>query len=801
MTYEAAIRAFKEARVHYCARHFDEARLAIQRYIHSVNYADFKRIDNRPSTKPTVSVIIVAYATGPGLLDCINSVFMQEGPVFEIILVDNGGNKKHNLYLASKTLLWVATGHNLLPSEGRNVGAHFARGEYLVFLDDDAIMCEGYLAEAYRVLEDNSVIALRGRVLPKLDSGTNLTSYHYDLGNVSIPSELNLEGNMVIRNEVFRRAGRFDPLMFGHEGKELTSRCRLNFPKHKILYCPKLIIKHDWAENKRLTAKRERQAIGMNYQYFLKEQRVIEGISILVRAYENLSAADDFLMSLVKHNSYRPIEVFLWANNSQGALTIAIKYLTKFLVRVLPTSTKNFERISKQFRYDKVLIVDLPVKLSSDLLSEWRKLQQTFHNFILACNKHDILAHKGIVLTIDLVDLAAIVEKTASIEMQNVSANLKCPKQFQINNAKSSIGIGASQKIPENKNLLRHTNKRGRLIAGMATIPSRLPSLPRVLDRLKKQFDSIYIYFNGHEEIPKCLIGDNVKYAWSKYHGDLAASGKFYFLDQCKQNDYYFTLDDDFLYPKDYSLKFLQAFEKYCSSTILCIHGSIFGDPLDWYFERTKVYGSKEKLVTDKFVNLVGTGTFACQPSVLNLEFCDFYPKVMCDLQVSVKARQLGVPAVSLAREAGWLRTVKQDKNMEAGNDYWTRMLIDDDGRTELAKSQDWSFASISEYVMHNIGHIFQNKDKEYLVNNRFDIEFIEALRHGCIPVDWSSDSSLLFYKRKYQYYNLLRLRHQLKIGNIDKINRSDVLIKIDTEDIFELKSKIDQVKEEIRVI
>jgi GT2 family glycosyltransferase len=461
---QQALTNFQTAREHYLARRFAQAHAIMQRYRQAIDYAQFEQTDQRPKTQPEISVVIVSYQTNQALLDCLESVSEQQGPRCEIILVDNGGNQSIHTALAKLPLLWIKPPINLLPSEGRNLGAHFARSELLVFLDDDAIMAPGYLAEAIKAMADPGNIALRGRIAPKTQSSPTPPK-QYDLGENPFPHQLNLEGNCVIRRSAYQAVQGFAPLMFGHEGKELTQRLKAAYPDKMILYWPQLIIHHDYAEDTPLAAKQERQAIAQDYLRYLKEHAVNEGISILVRAGDDLAAAKDFLASLAQHNTYKPIEVLLWAKDSQQALATTRAYLAQLFVRVLPSSTQTLGRIGQQARYDNLLIVDLPTPITSDVLPGWLQQQQTNQNTALLCSKPQLAALAEATMTTELAHLANKLGKPLPKPAPQAAAKpapqAKQPPPPEKSKAKPSAASNKPQANPQPKpelaQKIRHT--------------------------------------------------------------------------------------------------------------------------------------------------------------------------------------------------------------------------------------------------------------------------------------------------------------------------------------------------------
>ena len=368
--------------------------------------------------------------------------------------------------------------------------------------------------------------------------------------------------------------------------------------------------------------------------------------------------------------------------------------------------------------------------------------------------------------------------------------------------------LGHIKEPSEYTRLISNDDKRGRppvrekLIAGMASIPIRAAILPQVLENLIPQFDHIFVYLNGHEKIPDCVKQEKVSYAWSKDHGDLAASGKFFFLEEAR-GGYYFTVDDDFLYPPNYAYRMVAALKKYKDQAAVCVHGSIFGEPLEWFFERNAVFASRDALFRDQFVTLIGTATAAFHTESIKLCFDDFFPRVMCDLQFSIKARSQEMPIVSIARPRYWVQTVKDDPQEINETDYWTKMLIDDEGRTELAQSYNWDFFEYAPLVLKTIDRIYPGIDCSELEKYKFDVEFISGARSSTLPASWSSENSGNFLVRKYQFLrkDLKMLKYRLKHGNHPEpkdIFTKDAILKNDFRNLTELKGAIKVLQKQI---
>lgn len=373
---QQALRDFEAAQADYRAGRFEAARERMAAYRAAVDYAAFAREDRRPAGQTLhSSVVLVSYGSGAGLLACLRSLDAQIDPHFEIILVDQGGNASVHGELAGWPLLWIRPPINLLPSEGRNLGAAFARGELLIFLDDDAIARADFVAQAWFGMHRTRALAMRGRILPHAEqSGDGVLSPHYDLGAEPCLAPANIEGNLVVRRTAFAAVRGFDPLVFGHEGRELGWRLHqarqvgllYESEARGIYYWPWLVIRHDFAVGTRLEEKRARQARGRAYleafasgAFEPPEQMdpVLAGLStadlatlwpragvtLLLRTSDDLRATKQLLQSLVDHNTQRPLELVIVAPNATAVVAMIRPFLTHLSIQVL--SAQRFARL------------------------------------------------------------------------------------------------------------------------------------------------------------------------------------------------------------------------------------------------------------------------------------------------------------------------------------------------------------------------------------------------------------------------------------------------------------------------
>lgn len=90
-----------------------------------------------------VSIIIVSYNTRLLLADCIESIMEHTVDIdFEIIVVDNNSADGSKEYVRGiyPNVIWIDSGNNIGFGRANNLGAQYAQGEYLLFLNSDTLL-------------------------------------------------------------------------------------------------------------------------------------------------------------------------------------------------------------------------------------------------------------------------------------------------------------------------------------------------------------------------------------------------------------------------------------------------------------------------------------------------------------------------------------------------------------------------------------------------------------------------------------------------------------------------------------
>jgi GT2 family glycosyltransferase len=314
---------------------------------------------------PKVSIIILNYNGSKFIEGCLSSVLKTDYPNFEVILVDNA-SKDGSLEIARRLfgkdprLKIVRNDENLGFAEGNNVGARHARGDILVFLNEDTEVDPNWLKELVKVLiSDTKVGAAQCKILMahekhKIESVGHYLDYcgieswasakvfkETDLGQYDRIREIFYAKGaaMGVKRHVFFEAGGFDPAYFiDHEEIDLCWRIRLL--GYKILFVPNSIVYHYGGA---FVGRREEN---LQILFHLRKNHIMS----LMKNYELKNLAKYlpmYLAFLFLHGVYLAL---------RGKLYVPLTYL-KSLLWIL----KNFKYI-----YSQRLRVQLLVRVVPD---------------------------------------------------------------------------------------------------------------------------------------------------------------------------------------------------------------------------------------------------------------------------------------------------------------------------------------------------------------------------------------------------------------------------------------------------
>ncbi len=202
------------------------------------------------------SIIIPTFSRPGKLRMCLDSISRVDYPVdqFEVIVVDDGGDipleSVINVY-SGRFDLNLLRQENAGPASARNSGAEHARGDYLVFIDDDCSVGRDWLHQLGKNISKHPGCIIGGRTkngIPgNLFSETSqaMIDYLYSYYN-SQESEYRFftSNNFALPAGIFHEAKGFDSSMSLAAGEDRELCHRLRKRDCKMVYAPDVVIKH-----------------------------------------------------------------------------------------------------------------------------------------------------------------------------------------------------------------------------------------------------------------------------------------------------------------------------------------------------------------------------------------------------------------------------------------------------------------------------------------------------------------------------------------------------------------------------
>ena len=206
--------------------------------------------------KHLISLIIPTYKRSKSLKTLLQSLRVVNSDIFEIIVVSQGQDKFDKLGVKVKLIYLTqpSTAHAM------NVGAKQAKGDLLLFLDDDVTACKGLISKHRNNFLDPKIGSTCGRVIT---DGQMVELNRTDTGRITLLGKVKDGFSSTIRQEVdtvigcntcwrknlYEELGGMDEQFTGNSIR-LESDLSLRAKKagYKILFEPKAVVNHHRAE-------------------------------------------------------------------------------------------------------------------------------------------------------------------------------------------------------------------------------------------------------------------------------------------------------------------------------------------------------------------------------------------------------------------------------------------------------------------------------------------------------------------------------------------------------------------------
>jgi GT2 family glycosyltransferase len=194
---------------------------------------------------PLVSVLVLSYNRRTDLDYTLQRVLEQEYPRYEVIVIDNASQDGSAEMVRHKfPAVTVIRRPDNIGIAGWNEGAKAAKGEYLLFLDDDSHPDPHMLSSAIPQCDHTHIFAL--------DIHSSQSEHSSSNGHDLIPTFIGC--GVIIPKDLFLHMNGFEPILFiyGHE-EEFSMRAL--HAGYEIRQLDGMIVHHRCSENQRLKDK------------------------------------------------------------------------------------------------------------------------------------------------------------------------------------------------------------------------------------------------------------------------------------------------------------------------------------------------------------------------------------------------------------------------------------------------------------------------------------------------------------------------------------------------------------------
>lgn len=219
---------------------------------------------------PKVSLLILNWNGIAFTVKCLDSLLKTKYPNFEIVLLDNGSindeadilRKKYQ----KKGIKVISSNTNIGYAAGMNKAYKASSGEYIMILNNDMEFEHDWLYPLVEVLTNNENV---GACQPKIKDLKNKSHFEYsvaaggfidlfgytfargrifshvekDRGQYDESIDVCWSGVMLIKKEVLKKTGFFDPIYFNYT-EDVDLSYRIYGQGYRIVYVPTSIVYH-----------------------------------------------------------------------------------------------------------------------------------------------------------------------------------------------------------------------------------------------------------------------------------------------------------------------------------------------------------------------------------------------------------------------------------------------------------------------------------------------------------------------------------------------------------------------------
>lgn len=202
------------------------------------------------------SIIIPTYNRPGKLADCLESLARLDYPhdKFEVIVIDDGSDTPLQPVVGgflNQINVTLLTQPHAGPADARNAGAEKAKGEFLVFTDDDCVPASNWLqnlAARFAILPDH---AIGGRTLNAFPdnlysaASQSIINYLYSYYNANpLQARFFTSNNLALPTKYFHTVGGFNTTFPQAAGEDREFCKRWLHHGYRMIHAPEVLVYH-----------------------------------------------------------------------------------------------------------------------------------------------------------------------------------------------------------------------------------------------------------------------------------------------------------------------------------------------------------------------------------------------------------------------------------------------------------------------------------------------------------------------------------------------------------------------------
>ncbi len=199
---------------------------------------------------PEVSVVVATYNGREQLSSCLRSLVCQQtNYTYEIVVVDDGSTDSFADVLKRYDQVRYVRQDNAGPAAARNRGVDEAKGEIILFIDDDCVAGSDWIENMLAPFQDPSVMGVKGIYVTdqkELVAQFVQVEYEEKYDRMAGAEKINLVDTHSggFRARVFREAGGFDENFNTASVEDRDFSFRLARAGYRLVFTPQAKVKH-----------------------------------------------------------------------------------------------------------------------------------------------------------------------------------------------------------------------------------------------------------------------------------------------------------------------------------------------------------------------------------------------------------------------------------------------------------------------------------------------------------------------------------------------------------------------------